>query len=109
MKPVELGVLAVLLVAGSAGPTVAADPWTVPADVDTALRDPDRFAWQMFVALTWPADIGSRAAASDRPYGSAGPVVFETWALSDQVYLARGAQPTAWDDIPSVPGLFCWC
>jgi hypothetical protein len=78
----------------------AADPWVPPSDAALALRDPDRFAWQMFVALTWPADVGSRLAATDRPYGDPGPAMFETWALSDQVFLTRGAQPPVWSDIP---------
>jgi hypothetical protein len=97
MRSVALGLLAALAVSG---PAVAADPWAIPADTATALRDPDRFAWQMFVALTWPADPGSRAPATDRAYGNPGPVVFETWALSDQTFLPRGAQPPAWNDIP---------
>ena len=100
MKRVLLGALAALLCAGSLAPVRAADPWVVPSDAGMALRDPDRFAWQMFIALTWPADVGSRAPATDRPYGSPGPVVFETWPLSDQVYLPKGAAPPAWDDIP---------
>ena len=100
MKIVQLSVLAALALAGTCGSALAADPWVVPSDAALAARDPDRFAWQMFVALTWPADIGSRLPATDRPYGDPGPVMFETWALSDQVYLAKGAEPPQWDEIP---------
>ena len=53
----------------------------------------------MFVALTWPADEASRMPASDRPYGDPGPVMFETWAMSDQVFLSKGAEPPAWEEI----------
>ncbi len=85
--------------AGAGVPAIAADPWVVSTDAALALRDPDRFAWHMFVALTWPADPSSRLPASDRPYGDPGPVMFETWAMSDQVFLPKGAAPPAWDDI----------
>ncbi len=100
MRFVRLGALAALALASLQLTAAAADPWVVPADAGLASRDPDRFAWQMFVALTWPADVGSRTPASDRPYGDPGPVMFETWALSDQVYLKKGEKPPAWDDIP---------
>ncbi len=89
-----------LLLTACEVPAMAADPWVVPNDAAVALRDPDRFAWQMFVALTWPADEASRLPASDRPYGDPGPVMFETWATSDQLYLPKGAEPPAWDDLP---------
>ena len=99
MKFVVFSLLAGLALAGSEMPA-AADAWVIPTDAALAARDPDRFAWQMFVALTWPADINSRMPASDRPYGDPGPVMFETWALSDQTYLAKGEQPPTWDQIP---------
>jgi hypothetical protein len=97
MRRFMLSLLAVLALAGTVVPAAAADPWIVPGDAALAARDPDRFAWAMFVALTWPADQNNRLPASDRPYGDPGPVMFETWALSDQVYLAKGAAPPAWD------------
>ncbi len=81
-------------------PAIAADPWVAPSDVAAAATDPDRFAWQLFIALTWPADQTSRQPASDRPYGDPGPVMFETWALSDQIFLPKAAQPPTWDAIP---------
>jgi hypothetical protein len=99
MGRVVFCLLAGLALAGSAVPATAADPWVVPADAALAARDPDRFAWAMFVALTWPADGASRLPASDRPYGDPGPAMFETWATSDQVFLAKGAEPPAWDEI----------
>ncbi len=100
MKRVVVGVLAGLALAGSWLPAMAADPWIAPTDAALAARDPDRFAWDLFVALTWPADEASRMPASDRPYGDPGLVMFETWAQSDQVYLDKGAEPPAWDELP---------
>ena len=100
MRRVVFCLLAELALAGSGLPAVAADPWVIPTDAALAARDPDRFAWGLFVAVTWPADENSRMPASDRPYGDPGPVMFETWAASDQVFLAKGAEPPAWDEIP---------
>ncbi len=99
MRRVVFCLLAGLVLAGSGVPAVAATPWVVSTDAALAVRDPDRFAWAMFVALTWPADEASRLPASDRPYGDPGPVMFETWATSDQVFLPKGAEPPAWDQI----------
>ena len=100
MRPVVFTLLAGLALAGSGLPAVAADPWVIPTDAALAARDPDRFAWGLFVAITWPADENSRMPASDRPYGDPGPVMFETWATSDQTFLAKGAEPPTWDEIP---------
>jgi hypothetical protein len=100
MRTAFLAAALILVLLGAYTPARAADPWEIPTDPGLALRDPDRFAWQMFVALTWPADVDSRMPASDRPYGDPGPVMFETWALSDQVYLDKGAELPVWDDIP---------
>ncbi len=99
MRRVVFSLLTGLVLAGSALPAIAADPWVIPTDAALAARDPDRFAWSLFVALTWPADQASRMPASDRPYGDPGPVMFETWAQSDQVFLAKGAEPPTWDEI----------
>ncbi len=99
MRRIVFGLLAVLMLAGLERPAMAADPWIVPTDAGLAARNPDRFAWSLLVALTWPADEASRMPASDRPYGDPGPVMFETWAQSDQVFLKKGAEPPAWDEI----------
>lgn len=77
-----------------------AEPWDIPTDPAVAIRNPDLFAWQMFVAVTWPADVEKRTAATDKPLGTPGPMVFETWPLTDQVYLPKGAKPVSWDEIP---------
>ncbi len=99
MRRVVFGLLAGLTMALPALPAVAADPWDIPTDAALAARDPDRFAWNLFVALTWPADEASRMPATDRPYGDPGRVMFETWAASDQAFLAKGAQPPTWEEI----------
>lgn len=81
-------------------PATAAEPWEMPQDAAMAIRDPDRFAWQQFIALTWPANVEAREADSGKAHGAEGPVVFETWATKEQVYLPGGAKPPAWNDLP---------
>ena len=98
MKSHQIALAVFLSLAGS--PAVAADAWVIPTDTALAIRDPDRFAWHLFVALTWPADVDARAPATAKPHGSEGPVMFETWALSTQAYLPNGARPPEWDVIP---------
>lgn len=74
--------------------------WTVPGDAAEAVRDPDRFAWRTFIALSWPADLERRDADRSAELGRPGPVVWETWALAPEVYLPDGTQPPSWEDLP---------
>ena len=73
-------------------------PWEFPDDVATALRDPDLFAWQVFIAANWPADLIVRAANPTLPLGSEGPSVWESWVVQEDVYLDDGSEPPAWDE-----------
>lgn len=92
--------LAGLAIAGDETRSGAAPaPWAIPHDAATAIRDPDRFAWQLFRALTWPADLDARQADTEKPYGSEGAVVFQTWALADRVYLDAGREPPPWTEL----------
>ena len=74
-------------------------PWIMPADAEEALRDPDRFAWRIFRALNWPADVERRAADPAATFGQPGPVVWETWAITSEVYLAEGRRPPQWENL----------
>jgi hypothetical protein len=76
----------------------SAAPWTVPDDPALALRDPDRFAWHLFRALTWPADLDTRQADPAAAYGADAPVVFQTWILAGAVYLDDGREPPRWEE-----------
>ncbi|OEO31057.1 hypothetical protein VW23_018390 [Devosia insulae DS-56] len=85
-------------------PAIAEDAsagWQIPDDPAVALREPDRFAWSLFRALTWPVDLNAREADPALPYGADGPVVFQAWALADAVYLDGGQKPPAWADMES--------
>ncbi|HWL67158.1 MAG TPA: hypothetical protein VNS22_02115 [Geminicoccus sp.] len=93
--------LGVLLTLTGPAARAAAEPWIVPDDVALALRDPDRFAWQLFVAINWPALDGESAPDPKAALGEPRPVVWETWALTKDVYLPDGQAPPPWPDASS--------
>lgn len=84
-----------------AGGVDGEEPWSIPTDAALALRDPDRFAWQLFRALTWPADQDARTADPSAHYGADGSVVFQTWVLASAAYPEKGVEPPAWDEFNS--------
>lgn len=55
-----------------------------PADTNPAMNNPDKFAWQMFVEISRPAEDGNPD----------GPVVWETWALAKKVFADPNNPPT---------------
>jgi hypothetical protein len=58
----------------------------------------ETFAWQMLVALNWPALAGQRGEADPaRKIGAPGPTVWETFKGTDQIFLAGGADPGPWN------------
>lgn len=71
-------------------------PWRIPQDTTTALNDPDRYAWQLFVALNWPADTGLCRADTERSLGDVGPVVWETWQSREETFLDGAVKPPTW-------------
>ena len=58
-----------------------ASEWQATADDNPAANAPDRFAWQLFVALNQSARNGTQDAT------------WETWALQDDVYADLNNQP----------------
>ena len=91
---------ALALLAGGSGyaahRALVSHAWEEPQDSSAAVNDPDRYAWRLFVALNWPADLANRRADPGKLLGQAGPVVWETWANARDVYLADGADPGSW-------------
>jgi len=71
-------------------------PWEPPYDAADAANHSDEYAWRLFVALNWPADLVARVADSRRPFGADQPVVWETWQNAGEVYLAGGQDPGPW-------------
>jgi hypothetical protein len=90
---------AVLIVAAAAVFPAAArwqEPWAEPQDAAAAANRSDEYAWRLFVALNWPADLIARRADRRARFGADRPVVWESWRSAGEVYLENGADPGAW-------------
>ncbi len=74
--------------------------WSEPQDSTMAINNPDLYAWRLFVALNWPADLENRKADSSREFGENATTVWESWKFSsganDEVFLSNGADPGPW-------------
>lgn len=80
----------------------ARELWMEPQDTSEAINHPDLYAWKLFVALNWPADLAKRAADPSRSFAENADTVWESWKLSsgmnDQVFLKDGVHPGPWID-----------
>lgn len=57
----------------------------------------DTFSWLSFIALNWPANQGTCGPDTLQSILTGnGPVVWETYLSTDQVFVAPGSQPVAW-------------
>lgn len=99
--------------ANLAAPTISC---AVPADVQGGLRQEnfnvvqrasDLFSWQNLIALHWPALPGQRGVPDpNRPLGSLGATVWETWKETSEVFREVGGRPVApasWDTPQPLP------
>ena len=86
--------------AARAATTTPQDPWVEPQDTHAAITTPHLYAWRLFVALNWPANVTTREADPKRKFGENAITVWESWKLasgsSDEVFLARGRDPGDW-------------
>ena len=78
-----------------------ANKWEEPQDTAMAMTEPDCYAWRVFVAINWPADIANKTPDSSKPLGADGPVVWETWRnvrnnAPDTVFPINGSDPGEW-------------
>ena len=92
----------VCMIASTAG-ALAQEPWREPQDSASAINDPDRYAWRLFVALNWPADVKQKQPDPSKKFGdpTPGPVVWETWRNArnqapDTVFPMDGSDPGPW-------------
>jgi hypothetical protein len=70
------------------------------ADVAAAIGDSDAHAWQLFLALNRPADLGKPRGTPDsqKKIGDPGKVVWETWKLArTEVFKEDGSDPGDWN------------
>jgi hypothetical protein len=72
-----------------------------------ATSDPIGYGWDLFIYANWRAlpGPGNRGVPDpSKPFGeSGGPVVWETWKNTSEVYLPKGAVPAPWATAVPVP------
>ena len=74
------------------------NPWDEPQDTTLAMNEPDRYAWQLFAVLNWPADPSTCAADPTKALGDPGQVVWELWRSKFETYLPNAVEPATWAD-----------
>ncbi len=72
------------------------EPWEVSLDSLYALQYPDRYAWDLFRAINWPADTTRLEADTSKVLGDPGWVVWQTWKTAPEIYLPDGNRPMPW-------------
>jgi hypothetical protein len=71
-------------------------PWQYAQDSNYVLEHPDRFAWELFRALNWPADTTTLKANPKKHFGAPGWVVWQTWKTAPEIFLPDGSKPKGW-------------
>lgn len=71
-------------------------PWREPQDTNTAMNNPDLYAWQLFVALNWPADSNRCRPDVNKTLGAEGLTTWETWASREETFLEGAIEPAKW-------------
>lgn len=74
-----------------------AKPWIEPQDTSTALNSPDLYAWQLFVALNWPADPLTCRPDRTAKLGDSGFTTWETWRSREETFLEGAQEPKNWN------------
>jgi hypothetical protein len=66
-----------------------------------ATTDPIQFAWMLFMDVNWPAMPNVRGRPDpNKPFSAPGPVVWQTWKTSQNMYVPRGQRPLLWTQGP---------
>ena len=71
-------------------------PWAEPRSEALTADSADEFAWRLFIALNWPADLEARRADPKAAFGADAPVVWETWQSAGAIFLNDGRDPGPW-------------
>jgi hypothetical protein len=78
------------------------------------MNDFYEFAWQSFIALNWPTLDGGERGQPDPAKmigatqdGQLLPVVWSSYKLPSEVFLANAAPPAGWNDPPPPPPSYC--
>ncbi|HYC62254.1 MAG TPA: hypothetical protein VEK79_22070 [Thermoanaerobaculia bacterium] len=78
--------------------------WTPPVDACPSEGGPgqfnvDAFSWNMFVALNWPANTTTCTPDQTKSIltsSPSDPVVWQTWSMDSEVFVAKGSSPKPW-------------
>ena len=67
----------------------------------SALLEPDKYAWELLVALNQPGDRTTKCNDASREFGAEGPVLWETWrnarnGAADTAFPSDGSDPGPW-------------
>lgn len=82
--------------------TYSSIPTQAPAPSGSQ-ADFSEYAWQLFVALNWPALPGVRGVPNPQaPLGSPGPTVWQTFKTTEQTFLDGAQDPGPWNSGPIV-------
>lgn len=92
--------------AAAAGTTPACQPPTRAPAPSAAQADFDRYSWQLFIALNWPMLAGQRGQPDcNRPLGSPGPTVWQSYKDVNEIFLPNGQNPGPWNSPMSARSL----
>lgn len=97
-------------------PRILGSPF-VPSDVPGGIggtnfnavqRNVDAYSWQLLLAYSWPASATYRGVPNyGACLGGPGPLVWETWKETDEVFLSGGADPGPWNTPQVLPPGTC--
>ena len=79
--------------------SAGADLWLEPNDSLAAMLEPDCYAWQLFVALSWPGNVATQSADAGKALGDDGLTTWELWRN-----VRRGSQDAVFSDSGTDPG-----
>jgi hypothetical protein len=100
----QTSAMAFAAVPRSAGPNIQQIEATLQSPAaakNAAMANAVAFAWDMFIYTNWPAQTNMRGEPDpSRPFGAAGPVVWQTWKTSQDMYVAPGQTPAPWAQPP---------
>lgn len=66
-----------------------------------AESDPIGYAWYLFLESNWPAQLDARGEPDkSKSFGTPGPVVWQTWKTSQDLYVLPGHTPLPWGKGP---------
>jgi len=73
-------------------------PWQAPQDTNTAMNQPDHYAWQLFVSLNWPANTNKCKPNRKAKLGDEGRATWEVWQSREETFLAGAQKPVTWKE-----------